>query len=183
MGKLTFITGNSDKAKQIQEFLNIEIDHQKVDLDEIQSLNLKIIAEHKVRQAYEKLKRPVFVEDVSLVFNALGKLPGPLIKWFLESIGNEGMCKLLDGYDDRTAVAEVVFGYYDGENLEFFDAEILGRIINTPRGSAGFGFDHIFVPDGQEKTWAEIDILKHPEFSMRIPALRKLEKYLEEKQK
>jgi len=180
--RLTFITGNADKAKQIQEFLNIEIDHQKVELDEIQSLDLQEIVEHKVRQAYEKLQKPVFVEDVSLVFNALGKLPGPLIKWFLQSVGNDGMCKLLGGYDDRSAVAKVLFGYYDGENLDFFSAEIPGRIIETPKGDAGFGFDHIFVPAGQDKTWAEIDVIKNPEFSMRIPALRKLEKYLEPKE-
>ncbi|MEI6144358.1 MAG: non-canonical purine NTP pyrophosphatase [Candidatus Berkelbacteria bacterium] len=176
--KLTFITGNADKAKQIQEFLNIEIDHQKVDLDEIQSLDLQEIVEHKVRQAYEKLKKPVLVEDVSLVFNALGKLPGPLIKWFLQSIGNDGMCKLLDGYEDRSATAKVLFGYFNGTNLEFFDAEVAGSITDLPRGGDGFGFDYIFVPDGQEKTWAEINVLQHPEFSMRIPALRKLEKYL-----
>jgi non-canonical purine NTP pyrophosphatase (RdgB/HAM1 family) len=181
--KSTFITGNADKAKQIQEFLNIEIDHQKVDLDEIQSLDLQEIVEHKVRQAYEKLQKPVFVEDVSLVFNALGKLPGPLIKWFLQSVGNDGMCKLLDGYEDRSAAAKVLFGYFDGENLEFFDAEVAGKITSSPKGGDGFGFDYIFVPDGQEKTWAGIDVIKNPEFSMRIPALRKLEKYLETKEK
>lgn len=49
--------------------------HEKIDLDEIQSLDLREIVEHKVRQAFEKTGKPVLVEDTSLRFEALGNLP------------------------------------------------------------------------------------------------------------
>lgn len=53
----------------------MEVLHEKIDQGEIQSLDLREIVEHKARQAYEKLHKPVLVEDTSLMFTALGKLP------------------------------------------------------------------------------------------------------------
>ena len=79
---VTFITGNRIKAEHLARHLDYPINHQSIDLDEIQSLDPNEIVTHKVRQAYSLIKRPVLVEDVSLIFNALGKLPGPFIKWF-----------------------------------------------------------------------------------------------------
>lgn len=84
----TFITGNQSKTDYLSRQLGVQLDHKKVDLDEIQSTDLHEIVEHKFRQAYEVCGTPVLVEDVSLVFNALGELPGPYIKWFVEKSGN-----------------------------------------------------------------------------------------------
>lgn len=61
-----FITGNQNKADYLSRYLGFHVEHRKIDLDEIQSLNLNEIVEHKVRQAYEKVQGPVIVEDVSL---------------------------------------------------------------------------------------------------------------------
>jgi len=91
-----------------------------MDLDEIQSLNLREIVEHKVRQAYDKIKNPVLVEDVSLEFTALGRLPGPFIRFFVEEMSMEQICSLLDG-KERFAIARCMFGYYDGTQLEVFE--------------------------------------------------------------
>lgn len=84
--EITFITGNQDKADYLARYLGFPVEHLKLDLDEIQSLDLKEIVEHKVQQAYEKIRRPVLVEDVSLEFLALGRLPGPFIRFFLEKM-------------------------------------------------------------------------------------------------
>ena len=75
MYSITFITGNKKKADYLAKYLGLEVLHEKVDLDELQSLDLREIVEHKVRQAYEKVGKPVIVEDVSLTFTALGRLP------------------------------------------------------------------------------------------------------------
>lgn len=75
MKPVTFITGNPHKAEKLREYLNFPLMHQKIDLDEIQSLDLYEIVEHKVRQAYNIIQSPVLVEDVSLEFSALGRLP------------------------------------------------------------------------------------------------------------
>ena len=67
--KPVFITGNAHKAKQMEKMLGIPFDHQKIDLDEIQSKDPAEVIEHKVRQAYEIIKRPVFVDDFSFWFD------------------------------------------------------------------------------------------------------------------
>ena len=61
-----FITGNQNKADYLAKMLGIELEHQKIHLDEIQSTSLEEIVEHKARQAYELIHKPVLVEDVAL---------------------------------------------------------------------------------------------------------------------
>src|SRR5688572_11256576 len=97
ISSLTFITGNPAKAEQLRRHLEYPVEHQKLDLHEIQSLDLREIVEHKAKDAFRQVGKPVLVEDTSLIFHALGRLPGPLIRWFLEELGNPGLCKLLDG--------------------------------------------------------------------------------------
>ena len=109
---VVFITGNQHKADHLQRLLNVPIEHTKVDLDEIQSLSLDEIVTHKVKQAYDTVKKPVLVEDVALSFTALGGLPGPFVKFFVEADnGLEKLCRMLDSFDDRSARAQCVFGF------------------------------------------------------------------------
>jgi inosine triphosphate pyrophosphatase len=152
----TFITGNQHKADYLSRQLGFEISHQKVELDELQSTDLHEIVAHKLRQAYAVVDAPVLVEDVSLSFKVLGDLPGPYIKWFVEHSGPEACCRMLDGFDDRSATIRCTFGYYDGQTMEFFDSELLGTISDHPRGENGFGFDTFFINEGYEITRAEM---------------------------
>jgi non-canonical purine NTP pyrophosphatase (RdgB/HAM1 family) len=175
---LTFITGNAEKAKQLGYYLYYPIEHVKLDLPEIQSLDLREIIEHKAKEAYASVHSPVLVEDTSLIFTALGKLPGPLIKWFFEELKLEGLCKLLDGYADRSAHASVLFGLYDGQDFEVFAGDMKGAIAKTPKGEQGFGWDTIFIPERCEKTWGEMTAEEQSETSMRRIALKKLEAFL-----
>lgn len=152
-----FITGNQGKADYLSRQLGIRLEHRKVELDEIQSTDLHAIVKHKLEQAYAICGQAVLVEDVSLVFNALGELPGPYIKWFVERAGDEACCRMLDGFEDRSALIRCTFGYYDGETMKFFDSELAGSIAREPAGSNGFGFDRIFVNEGYEVTRAQMD--------------------------
>lgn len=151
-----FITGNQSKADYLSRQLGVELHHKKIELDEIQSTDLHAIVEHKLRQAYHECQAPVLVEDVSLVFCALGELPGPYIKWFVEKAGDEACCRMLDGFTDRSAIIRCTYGYYDGERMEFFDSELPGMIADSPRGENGFGFDRFFINDGYNITRAEM---------------------------
>jgi non-canonical purine NTP pyrophosphatase (RdgB/HAM1 family) len=175
---LTFITGNAAKAEQLNRHLSHPVTHKKLDLLEIQSLDLTEVVTHKVIEAYRILQSPVLVEDTSLIFISLGKLPGTLIKWFLQEMGNEGLCRELDRFSSREAIAEVTFGYYDGNSKKLFNAEVRGSVAVTPRGQRGFGWDSIFIPMGYEQTWAEMSITDQDETSMRKIALKKLDDYL-----
>jgi inosine triphosphate pyrophosphatase len=151
-----FITGNQSKADYLSRQLGIKLEHQKVELDELQSTDLHVIVEHKLKQAYDICKKPVLVEDVSLVFNALGGLPGPYIKWFNEYAGEQACCRMLDGFEDRSAIIRCTFGYFDGKRMEFFDSELPGTIADEPRGKNGFGFDRFFINEGYDITRAEM---------------------------
>ena len=86
MKEVIFITGSQKKADYLANLLGHPIEHKKVDLNEIQSLDLREIVKYKLREAYAEVSRPVLVEDVSLEFTALGKLPGTFIKFFLEQM-------------------------------------------------------------------------------------------------
>jgi non-canonical purine NTP pyrophosphatase (RdgB/HAM1 family) len=144
-----FISGNQHKIDRLERSLDIHLEHHKMDLDEIQSADPKVVIEHKVRQAYEVLQAPVLVEDTSLFLNALAGLPGPLVKFFVDAPnGLENMCRMLDGFSDRSAYASAVYGYYNGTKLEFFAGHLDGQIANHPRGAGGYGWDAIFEPTG-----------------------------------
>ena len=158
MAEVVYVTGNQDKADYLSKMLGMSLEHRKLHLDEIQSTNLDEIVAHKVKQAYQLIGKPALVEDVSLGFNALSGLPGPFIKFYVEQPnGLEKLCRSLDGLEDRTARAECVFGYYDGEHLELIMGGLEGSIADHPRGESGFGWDAIFCPDGYGgKTRAEM---------------------------
>ncbi len=147
-----FVSSNDHKAKYFSKMTGLDIERVSLDVDEIQSLDLKEVVEHKVKLAYERVKKPVIVEDTKLIFNALGNLPGPFIKFFLDELGVDGICKLLNGYEDRSATAGAAIAYYDGKILKIFEYEYKGRISQKPEGSSGFGWNRVFIPDGENTT-------------------------------
>jgi inosine triphosphate pyrophosphatase len=142
-----FITGNQHKADQLAQWLGLPVEDRTLDLDEIQSLDLRQVAEHKVRQAYSIAKQPVLVEDVAVTLTVMGKLPGTFIKWFLQELGNDGICKLADGLENRRAVVSICYALYNGQDIRFFDSHVAGSIAPEPRGEA-FGWNPLFIPDG-----------------------------------
>lgn len=154
--QITFITGNQKKADYLAKYLGYPVDHLKMDLDEIQSLDLKEIVEHKVRQAFEKIQTPVIVEDVSLEFEALGGLPGPFIRFFVDQVPFDTICSMING-KSRRATAKCVFGYYDGKVLKLLEGGLSGAIAETPAGENGYGFDKFFIPDGYTVTRAQLN--------------------------
>lgn len=79
---VVYVTGNANKAKYFSKMVGMNIPHKKADVDEMQSLDLTEIVEHKVKAAYRNLNVPVIVEDTRLTFHALGKLPGSFVKFF-----------------------------------------------------------------------------------------------------
>lgn len=177
MQSITFITGNQKKADYLARYLGFPIEHTKIDLDEIQSLDLREIVEHKVKQAYAKIQKPVIVEDVSLEFNALGRLPGTFIRFFIEEMSMEQICSLLDG-KERTAIARCVFGYYDGTHLEFFEWGIPGSIAEKPSGDGGYGFDQIFIPTGYTITRAEFSEIDDQKTYLQMKPFEKVRDFL-----
>jgi non-canonical purine NTP pyrophosphatase (RdgB/HAM1 family) len=178
MANVTFITGNQHKADRLARYLGHPVEHAKIDLDEIQSLNLREVIEHKAKQAHGRLMRPILVDDIALEFHAIGNLPGPFVKWFIEGMGLETMCRLLDG-KDRTATGRCTMAYYDGANLSIFEGSIRGTIAAEPSGDGGYGWDSIFIPDGYEETRAQLTEKDYEKVYRQIRPYDKLKEFLE----
>ncbi len=177
-----FITGNAGKLAEAQAIIP-EIEGLAVDLPEIQDIDPEAIIKAKLLEAQKHLKKPVacIVEDTSLYMDCLNGLPGPLIKWFLKRIGTDGLAELAQRYNNAIAYAETHIGYMDtaGE-IHFFVGRVDGMIVKA-RGDTGFGWDAIFVPDGHNKTFAEMTSEEKNAISHRRIALDNLRDFLENK--
>ncbi len=169
------MTSNPNKAREAAEILGIELVNVDLDLPELQELDIAQVAANKAataREALETPDSPVLVEDSGLVVEAWNGLPGALTKWFLRSVGNEGLLRMLSAEGDRSARAVCAVAVADADgSVRVFEGVAEGSIAYQPRGSGGFGWDPIFVPRGQTKTYAELGDRKH-EDSHRARAWR-----------
>ena len=80
-----------------------------------------------------------------------------MVKWFETSVGCEGMLKMLQSFDDRSATAVCCLAIHDGRSIRVVRGEVVGNIAKEIRGSNGFGWDVFFVPEGYKKTYAEME--------------------------
>lgn len=178
--KLFFITGNKGKFEEASKIIP-ELEQKDIDLVEIQSLDPKAIIQAKLDEAKKAVQGNIVVEDGGLYIESLNGLPGPLIKWFMKALDNEGLYKITESYENKKAEAKVIIGVTFGNGIiEFFEGSIAGAIV-SPRGDNGFGWDKIFLPDGYDKTFAEMTIEEKNEISMRKIAFQKLKDYIDKK--
>ncbi|KAI9824835.1 MAG: nucleoside triphosphate pyrophosphohydrolase ham1 [Phylliscum demangeonii] len=179
MTPLTFITGSANKASEVVAILGeaVHLLCHALDLVEIQG-TIDEITLDKCRRAAAIVDGPVLVEDTSLCFDALDGLPGPYVKWFVQSLGFEGLPNLLAAYSDKSAQFVSSFAYSDGPDHEpiLFQGRIKGRIV-PPRGAGRFGFDPIFEYQG--RTYAEMTLAEKNVASARVKALEKFKVWLE----
>lgn len=179
--KLIFATSNQNKIKEVSRILGseIEVEGTSLEIDEIQSLNPVKVAEEKAKAYFKELRTPLIVEDTSLSFNGLNGLPGPYINDFSKALNNNGLINLLSATDNRRAVAQVTFCLIiDQNNIHTFEGKVEGDISTEEKGTNGFGWDPIFIPLGQEKTFAEMQDSEKDAYSMRAKALSLLQQYL-----
>ncbi len=177
--KITFVTGNEFKVKETEEILNIDLDVSKIELDEIQGLDLEKVALHKLNQAYEILKKPVMIDDVSFEVGVWNDFPGPLIKWMLKAgEGPSLLLKLLEKEKNRKAKARLAIGFHDGHKPQLFFGESTGVVAHEIKGDNGFGWDRVFIPDGHIQTFAEMPPDLKNSISHRGRALAKFQDFL-----
>jgi XTP/dITP diphosphohydrolase len=174
-----FATGNEHKLQEANaalaqygmQALKLE-DYHKI---EIQSNDLEDIAYSALALIIQKTDKPVFVEDSGLFVHELNGFPGPYSSYVFETLGVEGVLKLLEGAKSRKAEfrSSVAFGM-EGKWLANFNSTTEGTIQLQPRGENGFGFDPIFVPMWTQKTFAEMEMKEKTIYSHRAKALSKL---------
>lgn len=176
--KATFITGNASKAEFFKKYAGVEVDHHKLNQEEIQSLDLVEVVTHKALQAYAELQRPVFVEDVSLEVTSLGRLPGTFIKHFIDELGLEKICRLADISNDRSAIGRTAYGYCDEQGVKVFEGFINGTIPEHPMGESGFGWDPVFIPEGYSVSRAQLNEEDYQTVYLKIKPIEQLAEYI-----
>lgn len=156
MKEITYVTGNWSKimsAKEILEPLGFKINNEKLNLIEIQADDVKEVAVHKVKEASEKLKKNVLVNDTGLFIEALKGFPGSYTHYVDEKLGEDGILKLLEKEKNRNAYFKEVFAYCEyGKKPQIFESFTRGKIAKEKCGEYGWSWDFIFIPDNYEKT-------------------------------
>ena len=177
-----FATGNINKFNEERSILgqyDIAVGMLRLKGDEIQSENLKEIAETSVKNAYQRCRLPIFVEDAGLFIEGLGGFPGPYAAYVYKTVHNCGILKLMENAADRRAEFQSVIAYCDDQTPcepVCFEGEVKGEITLAERkeqGKSGFGFDPIFQPAGSQETFAEMTIAEKNGYSHRAMAIRK----------
>lgn len=178
--KIHLITGNPNKLRELQAIFpkNLGLTANKLDLDEIQSLDLHKIVRHKLRQAYGLLHEPVIIEDVSAELDNLGGLPGPFVKFFEERLGKGALYQL--SQEGTKVTIRCTMGYFDGSTEHIVEGVLQGT-ITAPRGDEGFGFDFVIVPNGYTQTMSELGQETKNTISHRFLAANHMAKYLSNK--
>ncbi len=153
---VALVTGNQGKLAEARRLCGAELAAVELDLPEIQSLDLIEVLEAKGAEASRRLQRPLVVEETGLELVAMAGFPGPLVKWMLAAIGADGIAKTAIAMGDDRVTARCALLLLLPEREIIAVGETRGRVVLPPRGDQGFGWDPIFVPEGEELTYAEL---------------------------
>jgi non-canonical purine NTP pyrophosphatase (RdgB/HAM1 family) len=175
---LVFVTGNEGKVKEAQAILGQTVKIVKMDIDEVQSLDIEYIVKRKAQDAYKKLQKPLLVDDAGLFIDAWNDFPGALVKFIDLSGGNELLLKMMAGEKNRKAYFMSAVAFHDGKEVKVFIGKIDGSIALEQTGKNGWGYDPIFIPTGEERTFAQMTSDEKNSISHRRRALTKLQYYL-----
>jgi XTP/dITP diphosphohydrolase len=170
-------TTNRNKLEEFRRILtNYQIVGKKFAIEEIQSLDPYKVVRHKAIEAYKANGyNPIFVEETSLQIFGLGGRPGTYIKDFSEDVElRRMMAELWLQGRDRRALAKILIAVYDGSDVHIREGNTNGTIAETLRGANGFGWDDMFIPDGDTRTFAEMTDAEKDAYSMRRKGLEQL---------
>ena len=157
--KITYVTGNWAKIAQAKEFLvpyGIEIDNVKMDTVEIQADSVEEVAAYSAKWASEKLKCNVLKNDTGIMIDALNGFPAAYTHYVQDTIGMDGVLKLMKGVENRKArfIQALAFCEY-GKEPVVFKSVTEGSIAKRQSGKYGWAWDFIFIPKGQTKTFGK----------------------------
>jgi len=192
MKKLVFATNNAHKLEEVKAIL--EPEYQIVSLKELGCFDdipetektLDGNALLKARYIFDKYGVDCFADDTGLEVKALKGEPGVYSARYAGEANNaqENMKKLLKnmtGVESREACFRTVIALIESGEVRFFEGKIEGKIAEDPKGTAGFGYDPVFVPDGYQLSFAELGLEEKNKISHRALAVEKLTKYLKSK--
>jgi XTP/dITP diphosphohydrolase len=189
--EIIFATNNDHKLHEVADLLKEK--YQVLSLKEIGCFDdipetaetLQGNALLKARYVYERYGKNCFADDTGLEVEALNNAPGVYSARYAgeDKDAQANMRKLLNelqGITNRRARFRTVIALILNGQESLFEGEVKGTIIDFPRGINGFGYDPVFVPEGYDKTFAELDLSVKNGISHRANAVKKLTYFLQE---
>lgn len=180
---ITFITGNQHKVKEakgIFDNFGIELEHADLGYPEIQG-DLVDVAGFGAKHVAKRLGQPVIVEDAGIFIKALKWFPGTYSSYVQDTLGNQGILKLMCDIKDRNAEFRSAIGFCTPKTEpEIFLGTVTGSIGFKEKGNEGFAYDPLFIPDGYNKSFGELTTKEKNEFSHRRISLEKFAKWYED---
>lgn len=186
---ICFVTGNQYKYKEIYALfekaeISYHLEQKDLPMIEIQAERLKDVAIFKLQSIKENLNSSYFIEDAGFFVDVpLNGFPGIYSKYVLHTIGNEGILRLIDDFNETKAHFETVIALYHKPNdkILVFEGKVEGCVSAIKRGEHGFGFDPIFTSNEiPYKTFAELTTDEKNQVSHRAKAWTQLLKYLKD---
>ncbi len=167
------------EAKEVMDEYGIDLERLDIERVEIQADDPELIAEYSLKVL--DLDIPILIEDAGLYIDKYFGFPGPYSSYALRTISNEGILKLMEDEKKRSARYLSAVAFRDGDVSVTFRGEVKGEISHEERGSNGFGYDPIFIPEeGDGRTFAEMSAEEKAEISHRARGFRKLAEWLAE---
>lgn len=190
--RICFATNNKHKYIEIKNKLGKAYDVISLsDLGHTQELpethnTLEDNSMEKAQYIYDKYQVNCFADDTGLLVESLNGAPGVNSARYAGPAKNSEdnidlLLRKLDGYQNRKAKFVTVITLILNGKTHQFHGEVKGMIANEKSGSNGFGYDPIFIPDGWQKTFAELDLNQKNKISHRAIAIDKLVDFLKQR--
>lgn len=187
--KILFATNNAHKLKEVQAVLGPTFElvtpHDCGVDEEIreEQPTLEGNASQKAHYLHARTGLDCFADDTGLEVEALGGAPGVHSARYATdghdfAANNRLLLRNLEGQTNRRARFRTVISLLLGGEEHLFEGVVQGRIIDHEQGSEGFGYDPLFIPDGYDRTFAQMTTEQKNAVSHRARAVRKLADYL-----
>lgn len=192
MNRLIFATNNSHKLQEVSSMLSGLFDITGLsqtdfsgDIPETAE-TLQGNALMKAKYIYNILRENCFADDTGLEVEALGGEPGVYSARYAGTPCNsqkniDKLLKKLKNIDNRTASFRTVIALIFEGQTHFFDGTVKGTITTEQHGDKGFGYDSVFVPEGYDRTFAQMTDDEKNSISHRSHAVAKLVDFLKSK--
>ena len=168
-----------EEAREVLTEYGVELERLSIERVEIQADDPELIAEYSLKAL--DVDVPILIEDAGLYIDKYYGFPGPYSSYALRTIDNEGILKLMESETERGAKYLSAVAFRDGDTSVTFTGEVVGRIAMEMRGTNGFGYDPIFMPEeGDGRTFGEMSAAEKARIRHRARAFRKLGEWLRE---
>lgn len=184
MKTIYFASSNPEKIIEVGQLLGkleINVIPAKIELNEPRSINQKLVAIEKAKEAFCQIGKPVIAEDTGVYFEAYDNFPGTFPAYMFGALGYDGLLALMKGKSNRRAHFKTIVAYYDGKTSKTFEGILRGK-ITLKKDSKKFQnpklpYEAIFVPINSIRRLSRFTKIEKNRISHRGIAMRKFGKW------